>query len=199
MGRWQAVCRVCRRVGMKLYLKGQKCYTEKCPFEKRPFAPGQHGRTRRRIRISEYGKRLFEKQKLKKYYFMSEKQFRRFFEMALRERGNTGEKLIELLERRLDNLVFRAGFAMSRRHARQLVVHGHIKVNGQKVDRPSYIVDVGDEIELDDDIPIPESTWTRPPAWLEVDGRKAKVIRLPEKRDLDIKIDANLIIEFYSR
>lgn len=196
-----AVCRYCRRYGMKLYLKGQKCYTEKCPFERRPFPPGQHGRTKRFVRLSDYGVRLFEKQKLKKFYFMREEQFRRFFEMALRAPGNTGNKFIELLERRLDNVIFRAGFALSRRNARQLVSHGKIKVNGKKVDIPSYLVDVGDEIELVEKELIPQSPTIKPPSWIEVsyDEAKAKVIRLPERKDLDLKIDENLIVEFYSR
>jgi small subunit ribosomal protein S4 len=195
------VCRICRRAGMKLYLKGQKCYTEKCPFEKRPFPPGQHGRKKRIIRLSDYGIRLLEKQKLKKFYFMREEQFRRFFDMALRATGNTGNRFIELLERRLDNVVFRAGFALSRRHARQLISHGHIKVNGRKVDIPSYLVDLGDEIGLVKKELIPQNPVLKPPSWIESDLKegKAKIVRLPERKDLDLKIDETLIIEFYSR
>jgi small subunit ribosomal protein S4 len=195
------VCRICRRAGMKLYLKGQKCYTEKCPFEKRPFPPGQHGRKKRIIRLSDYGIRLLEKQKLKKFYFMREEQFRRFFDMALRATGNTGNRFIELLERRLDNVVFKAGFALSRRHARQLISHGHVKVNGRKVDIPSYLVDLGDEIELVKKELIPQTPILKPPSWIESDLKegKAKIVRLPERKDLDLKIDETLIIEFYSR
>jgi len=196
-----AVCRYCRRLGMKLYLKGQKCYTEKCPFERRPFPPGQHGKTRRFAKLSEYGIRLNEKQKLKRYFFMRENQFRKFFEMALKAKGNTGEKFIELLERRLDNVVFRAGFARSRRHARQLVSHGHVKVNGKKVNIPSYLVKVGDEIEVEKEL-IPTDISVKHPSWIEVggpDGNKAKILRLPERKDFDLKIDENLIVEFYSR
>lgn len=198
--REKAVCRKCRRYGMKLYLKGQKCYTEKCPFERRPFPPGAHGRTRRFMHLSDYGIRLFEKQKFKSYYFMREEQFRRFFEMALKARGNTGTKFIELLERRLDNVVFRAGFAPSRRAARQLVSHGHIKVNGVKVDIPSYLVDVGDEIELKDKELLPQDPVARTPEWIEkLEDGKVKITRLPERQDLDIRINENYIIEFYSR
>lgn len=197
----EPVCRSCRRVGMKLYLKGQKCYTEKCPFEKKTFPPGQHGRKKKIIRLSDYGVRLSEKQKLKKFYFMREEQFRKFFDMALRAKGNTGNRFIELLERRLDNVVFRAGFGLSRRHARQLVSHGHIKVNGRKVDRPSYLVDVGDEIEIVSKELIPSTPVLKVPSWIESDLKegKAKIIRLPERKDLDLRIDETLIIEFYSR
>ena len=196
-----AVCRYCRRAGMKLYLKGQKCYTEKCPFEKRPYPPGQHGRTKRFVRFSEYGVRLNEKQKLKRYFFMREKQFKRFFDMAQKAKGNTGEKFIELLERRLDNVVFRAGFARSRRHARQIVSHGHVKVNGRKVDIPSFLVKVGDEIEVKKEL-IPDDISVKPPSWIDVggpDGNRARILRLPERKDFDLKIDESLIIEFYSR
>ena len=196
-----SVCRYCRRSGMKLYLKGQKCYTEKCPFEKRPYPPGQHGRARRFIRFSEYGIRLNEKQKLKRYFFMREKQFKRFFDMAQKAKGNTGEKFIELLERRLDNVVFRAGFARSRRHARQIISHGHVKVNGRKVDIPSFLVKVGDEIEVKKEI-IPDELSVKPPSWIDVggpDGNRVRILRLPERKDFDLKIDESLIIEFYSR
>lgn len=197
--KFRATCRRCRRFGMKLYLKGQKCYTEKCPFEKRPFPPGVHGKTRRFVKISDYGVRFFEKQKLKNYYFMREEQFRRFFDMALKAKGNTGTKFIELLERRLDNVVYRAGFALSRRHARQMVSHGHVRVNGVKTDIPSYIVDVGDEIELVGDVSV-QSAGSRTPGWMErVDERKVKILRLPERQDFDLKINESYIIEFYSR
>lgn len=193
------VCRRCRRYGIKLYLKGQRCYTEKCSFEKRPFPPGVHGKTRRFARVSDYGIRFFEKQKLKNYYFMREEQFRRFFELALKAKGNTGTKFIELLERRLDNVIFRSGFASSRRHARMLVSHGHVKVNGVKTDIPSYIVDVGDEIEVKKEL-IPQNVIVKTPSWMErsEDG-KIKILRLPERQDFDLKINENYVVEFYSR
>ncbi len=194
----ETVCRLCRRLGMKLYLKGSKCYSEKCPFEKRPFPPGQHGRSRRMIKFSDYGIRLGEKQKLKNYYFMREEQFRRFFEMALKAKGNTATKFIELLERRLDNTVFRAGLARSKRHAKQIVSHGHVKINGKKVDIPSFIVKVGDEIEVEKEV-IPQDINVRPAGWLEVNENKIRVIRLPERQDLPLKINENFVVEFYSR
>ncbi|MCS7213001.1 MAG: 30S ribosomal protein S4 [Candidatus Calescibacterium sp.] len=194
-----SVCRKCRRYGMKLYLKGQKCYTEKCPFEKRPFPPGVHGKSRRFARVSDYAVRFFEKQKLKNYYFMREEQFRRFFEMAQKAKGNTGTKLLELLERRLDNVVFRSGFALSRRNARILVSHGHVKVNGIKTDIPSYIVDVGDEVEIEKEL-LPQNSAAKLPSWIEkIDDAKIKITRLPERQDFDLKINESYIIEFYSR
>jgi len=148
MGRYTGpVCKLCRREGLKLYLKGERCYTDKCAFERRPYPPGQHGPTAR-LKFSDYGLRLREKQKVKRIYGVSEKQFARYFEMAERQRGNTGVNLLILLERRLDNVVYRLGFASSRREARQLVNHGHIMVNGHVVDIPSYLVDVGDVIEV---------------------------------------------------
>ncbi len=199
MGSRTTVCRKCRRYGMKLFLKGQKCFTEKCPFEKRPFPPGFHGKTRRFAKMSDYAIRFFEKQRLKNYYFMSEEQFRRFFDMAQKVKGNTGIKFIELLERRLDNVLFRAGFALSRRHARNIVSHGFVKVNGLRTDIPSYIVDLGDEIEVEKSV-IPQSTIAKTPGWIEkIDEGKIKVSRLPERQDFDLKINENYIIEFYSR
>src|SRR3954462_13892741 len=142
-----AVCRLCRREGMKLFLKGQKCFTEKCPIEKRNFAPGQHGKDRK-AKIVGYGLQLREKQKTKRMYFTLEKQFRNYFEKAARSRGVTGELLLQQLERRLDNVAYRMGFAISRRQARQLVRHGHVHVNGKKVNIPSYQVSVGDEVAI---------------------------------------------------
>lgn len=194
-----AVCRKCRRYGMKLFLKGQKCFTEKCPFEKKPFPPGVHGKTRRFVRMSDYSVRFFEKQKLKNYFFMSEEQFRRFFGIALKVKGNTGTKFIELLERRLNNVVFRAGLALSRKHARNIVSHGFVKVNGIKTDIPSYIVDVGDEIEVEKSV-LPQNSVAKIPGWIEkLEEGKVKISRLPERQDFDLKINENYIIEFYSR
>src|SRR4249920_3259976 len=144
-----AVCRLCRREGMKLFLKGQKCFTEKCPIEKRNFAPGQHGKDRK-AKIVGYGLQLREKQKAKRIYFTLEKQFRNYFEKAARAQGVTGEMLLQQLERRLDNVVYRLGFGMSRRQARQLVRHGHVAVNGRKVNIPSFEVAVGQEIVIRD-------------------------------------------------
>src|SRR3954467_11999916 len=142
-----AVCRLCRREGMKLFLKGAKCFTEKCPVEKRNFAPGQHGKDRK-AKIVGYGLQLREKQKAKRIYFTLEKQFRNYFEKAAKAQGVTGEVLLQQLERRLDNVAYRMGFANSRRQARQLVRHGHVLVNGRKLDIPSYQVAIGDEIEV---------------------------------------------------
>ena len=142
-----AVCRLCRREGMKLFLKGAKCFTDKCPVEKRNFAPGQHGKDRK-AKIVGYGLQLREKQKAKRIYFTQEKQFRNYFERAARTRGVTGEVLLQQLERRLDNVVYRLGFAVARRQARQLVRHGHVQVNGKKVDIPSYQVSAGEEIAV---------------------------------------------------
>src|SRR5437763_6416324 len=141
------VCRLCRRDGMKLFLKGPKCFSEKCPVEKRNFAPGQHGKDRK-AKIVGYGLQLREKQKAKRIYFTLEKQFRNYFEKAARTKGVTGEALLQQLERRLDNVVYRLGFALSRRQARQLVRHGHVAVNGRKVNIPSYQVNTGDEIAV---------------------------------------------------
>ncbi len=201
------VCRLCRRTGEKLYLKGEKCFTNKCPFERRPYPPGQHGPTQKRVKLSIYGQQLREKQKVKWMYGMLEAQFKRFFRIAQNMPGNTGENFLSLLERRLDNVVFRAGFAKNRRQARQFVRHGHIKVNGQRVDIPSYIVKVGDVIEVFDyfkDNPELRGAlqMNRPvPSWLKVDRNslKAEVVRLPQREDITHPINERLIVEFYSR
>ncbi|RPH64517.1 MAG: 30S ribosomal protein S4, partial [Acidobacteria bacterium] len=142
-----AVCRLCRREGMKLFLKGERCYTEKCAIEKRNFPPGQHGKTRK-AKLAGYGVQLREKQKVKRIYGVLEDQFRRYFETAERQRGITGETLLQLLERRLDNVAYRMGLATSRPQARQLVRHGHLQVNGRKVDIPSYSIRVGDVVSV---------------------------------------------------
>ena len=202
-------CRLCRREGMKLFLKGLKCYTEKCPFTKRPFPPGQHGRTPR-PKPSYYALQLREKQKLKRIYGMLEKQFKRFFKIAERKKGETGRILIQLLERRLDNVVFRACFAVSRNQARQIVRHGFVLVNGKKVDIPSYLVREGDKITLKEKENIRNMVKdyikiiTRErsvPNWLEVDFDKLeiKVLRLPEKEDTGLPIQEQLIVELYSK
>ena len=171
-----AVCRLCRREGIKLFLKGTKCFSDKCPIEKRNFAPGQHGKDRK-AKIVGYGLQLREKQKAKRIYFTQEGQFRNYFEKAARTRGVTGEMLLQQLERRLDNVVYRLGFAMSRRQARQLVRHGHIAVNGRKVNIPSFEVSVGQEITIREGshkLPILEqakefaSHQTAPTGWRSI-------------------------------
>jgi len=201
------VCRLCRREGIKLYLKGERCYTDKCAIARRPYAPGQHGHERRKL--SEYGIRLREKQKARRIYGVMERQFRRYFEMAAKEKGVTGENLLCLLERRLDNVVYRLGFASSRAEARQLVRHGHFTVNGRKVDIPSYLVEPGDEIavrEKSKESPkfqelAAQAAHRTPPAWLEVDAAnmKGRVLALPTRDQIDVPIQEHLIVELYSK
>ncbi len=203
-----AVCRLCRREGMKLFLKGAKCFTDKCPVEKRNFAPGQHGKDRK-AKIVGYGLQLREKQKAKRIYFTQEKQFRNYFERAARTRGVTGEVLLQQLERRLDNVVYRLGFAVARRQARQLVRHGHVQVNGRKVDIPSYQVTAGEEIAVREnsnklamlEIAKDFASHQAPPAWLEVDrdGYKGRVLALPTRADINLPINEQLIVELYSK
>ena len=203
-----AVCRLCRREGMKLFLKGAKCFTDKCPVEKRNFAPGQHGKDRK-AKIVGYGLQLREKQKAKRIYFTQEKQFRNYFERAARTRGVTGEVLLQQLERRLDNVVYRLGFAVARRQARQLVRHGHVHVNGKKVDIPSYQVSAGEEIsvrEKSNKLVLVEmakdfASHQAPPAWLEVDrdAYKGRVVSLPTRNDINLPINEQLIVELYSK
>ncbi len=203
-----AVCRLCRREGMKLFLKGPKCFSDKCPVEERNFAPGQHGKDRK-AKIVGYGLQLREKQKAKRIYFVGENQFRNYFEKAAKTKGVTGEVLLQQLERRLDNLVYRMGFAISRRQARQLVRHGHIAVNGRKVDIPSFQAKPGDEIVVREEarnIPIiataREFTSHQPvPSWLEVDrdNLKGRVLALPKREDLNLPLNEQLIVELYSK
>jgi small subunit ribosomal protein S4 len=203
-----AVCRLCRREGMKLFLKGPKCFTDKCPIEKRNFPPGQHGKDRK-AKIVGYGLQLREKQKAKRMYFAQEGQFRNYFEAAARGRGVTGEVLLQQLERRLDSVVYRLGFAVARRQARQLVRHGHIAVNGRKVDIPSFQVHAGDEIavrESSNKLVILETakefaSHQQPPNWLEVDrdAYKGKVLALPKREDINLPINEQLIVELYSK
>ena len=203
-----AVCRLCRREGMKLFLKGSKCFTDKCPIEKRNFAPGQHGKDRK-AKIVGYGLQLREKQKAKRIYFTQEKQFRNYFERAARTKGVTGEMLLQQLERRLDNVVYRLGFAVARRQARQLVRHGHVAVNGRKVDIPSFQVNAGDEVavrETSNKLSVLEiakdfASHQPPPAWLEVDrdGYKGRVLSLPTRSDINLPINEQLIVELYSK
>ena len=203
-----AVCRLCRREGMKLFLKGAKCFSDKCPIEKRNFAPGQHGKDRK-AKIVGYGLQLREKQKAKRIYFTLEGQFRNYFEKAARAQGVTGELLLQQLERRLDNVVFRLGFAQSRRQARQLVRHGHIHVNGKKVNIPSYPVSVGEEIAIRASSlklailePAKEfASHQNAPNWLEIDREnyKGKVLALPKREDINAPINEQLIVELYSK
>ena len=203
-----AVCRLCRREGTKLFLKGQKCFTDKCAIEKRNFAPGQHGKDRK-AKIVGYGLQLREKQKTKRMYFAQEKQFRNYFEKAAAHQGVTGEMLLQQLERRLDNVVYRLGFATARRQARQLVRHGHISVNGKKVNIPSYQVSVNDEIavregskEISILAQIKELTSHQSaPTWLNVDrdNWKGTVQALPRRDEIQMPVNEQLIVELYSK
>ncbi len=201
-----AVCRLCRREGMKLYLKGERCYTDKCAINKRNMPPGQHGASRKKM--SNYGIQLREKQKAKRFYGVLESQFRKYFEMADKQAGITGENLLRILESRLDNMVYRLGFASSRAQARQLVVHGHFTVNGTKVDIPSYLVKVGDVVTVKEKSKssdkfkgLAESFNGSVPNWLSVDMEKleGKIVSLPSREDIDLPIAENLIVELYSR
>jgi small subunit ribosomal protein S4 len=202
------VCRLCRREGMKLFLKGTKCFTDKCPIEKRNFAPGQHGKDRK-AKIVGYGLQLREKQKAKRIYFTQEGQFRNYFEKAARTKGVTGFVLLQQLERRLDNVVYRLGFGASRRQARQLVRHGHVQVNGHKVNIPSYEVNVGEEIAIRQGslkLAILETSkdfasHQNAPTWLEIDrdNYKGKVLSLPRREDINLPVNEQLIVELYSK
>lgn len=203
-----AVCRLCRREGMKLFLKGQKCFTDKCAIEKRNFAPGQHGKDRK-AKIVGYGLQLREKQKTKRIYFTQENQFRNYFENAARSQGVTGERLLQQLERRLDNVVYRVGLAVARRQARQLVRHGHIAVNGRKVNIPSFQVSVGDEITIREgsrklvilEIAKDFASHQTSPNWLEInrDTYSARVTALPKREDINLPVNEQLIVELYSK
>lgn len=202
------VCRLCRREGTKLFLKGAKCFTDKCALEKRNFAPGQHGKDRK-AKIVGYGLQLREKQKAKRIYFTLESQFREYYEKASRAPGVTGELLLQQLERRLDNVAYRLGFATSRRQARQIVRHGHVEVNGRKVNIPSYQVQVGDEIKVREnsrkltvlEISREFASHQGLPSWLQFDEANfaGKVIALPKKEDLHLPVNEQLIVELYSK
>ena len=199
--------RIERRLGVSLELKGERRLAGKSALDRRPYAPGQHGQ--RRAKISEYGLQLREKQKMKYYYGVLEKQFRRFFKEANRQEGNTGENLIRLLERRLDNVVYRMGFATTRRFARQLVTHGHILVNGKKVNIPSYLVKEGDRIEIREKsknnpqiqraVELSQQTGIAP--WVDVDREKLVGVfqRIPERSEVNIPVDERLVVELYSK
>jgi len=203
------VCRLCRREGMKLFLKGERCHTEKCAIEKRNFAPGQHGKDRK-PKLVGYGLQLREKQRARRYYGLLEGQFRNLFERAFATKGVTGEHLLNSLERRLDNVVYRMGFGTSRNQARQLVRHGHLTVNGRKVNIPSFEVRPNDVIEVRQSsknnpmiLAARDATAHAPsPNWLEVDreGLKAKVLAQPKREELvQIQLNEQLIVELYSK
>ncbi len=202
------VCRLCRREGMKLYLKGERCYTDKCAIERRNYPPGQHGQGRRR-KVSEYAVQLREKQRLRRMYGLLEKQFRRYFDFAERDKGVTGEVLLNYLERRLDNMVFRLGMASSRAEARQMIRHRHFQVNGKRVDIPSYLTKAGDEITIreksrDKDVfkRAAEIASKRGVVeWLELDvaALKGRILRLPERDELTMPINERLVVELYSK
>ena len=200
-------CRICRREGQKLFLKGSRCYSDKCSIARRNYAPGQNGQKKKKL--SEYGTQLREKQKTKAYYGVNEKQFRRYFEMASQSRGKTGEVLLQILESRLDNVVYRLGFGSSRAQARQLVNHAQFEVNGHRVDIASYLVKPGDVISVrenkKDNATIKaniEENAARPvPEWLErnFETLSGKVVRLASREDIDLPVEEHLIVELYSK
>lgn len=202
-----ALCRKCRWEGEKLFLKGDRCYTDKCGVERRKYAPGLHGQNRRKL--SDYGLQLREKQKIRQIYSILERQFKRYFYMAERMKGITGSNLLQLLERRLDNVVYRFGFASNRRQARQLVTHGHFIVNGRKVNIPSYLVRTGDIIELKEsskDVEVLQESMAKVehrgfPTWIEVDTKnlKGKILHLPGREEIALPVHEQLIVELYSR
>lgn len=201
-----AVCRLCRREGQKLYLKSDKCYTDKCPINTRNYAPGEHGQSRKKV--SEYGVQLREKQKVRRYYGILEKPMLKYFLMADKMQGITGDNLLKVLESRLDNAVFRLGLASSRAEARQLVVHGHFLVNGKKVDVPSYLVKVGDEIEVKEKSKksekfkaLQEKSQGNAPSWVESDmeNLKGKIVAEASREDIDLPVEEHLIVELYSK
>jgi small subunit ribosomal protein S4 len=202
------VCRLCRREGMKLFLKGERCYTEKCAIEKRNMPPGQHGKLRK-AKIVGYGLQLREKQKVKRIYGVLENQFRRYFESAARHRGVTGVMLLQSLETRLDNIVYRLGFATSRPQARQLVRHGHFLINGKKVDIPSYAVKMGDEVRVRESSAksavvahaIDEVKGRGVPEWLQVDAANTlgRVLSIPTREQINLPVQEQLIVELYSK
>ena len=202
-----AQCRICCREGQKLFLKGARCFSDKCSVSRRNYAPGMHGQ--KKTKLSEYGTQLREKQKTKSYYGVGEKQFRKYFEMASNKKGITGENLLQILESRLDNVVYRLGYGASRAQARQFVNHGHFEVNGKKVDIVSYLVKPGDVITVKETMKnneaiktVAEANGSRPvPAWLEknIENLSGKVVRLAAREDIDIPVEEHLIVELYSK
>jgi small subunit ribosomal protein S4 len=208
MGRYTAsVCRLCRREGMKLYLKGEKCYTEKCPVHKRPTPPGMHGARPTRRKMSEFGMRLREKQKLRRIYGVYETQFKNYFQQAARAKGVTGTRLLQLLELRLDNIVYRLGVGASRKEARLMVVHGHISVDGKPVTIPAYRAKPGQTVGLTERgrqnariKELTEAGGRAAPSWLEVGAdRTGRVLALPGRDEIDVPVQEQLIVEYYSR
>ena len=205
------VCKLCRREGEKLFLKGERCFSPKCAFERRSYPPGEHGREAqfRRRRVSDYHRQLREKQKTKRIYGVSERQFRRYYRSASQKRGLTGANLLQMLERRLDNVVYRLGFAESRSHARLLVTHGHFNVNGRRTDVPSMLVQENDNIEVREGSlkrtyfqGLPDIAEAKTaPHWLDRDLKAliGRVVQLPERRDVDATLNEQLIIVYYSR
>lgn len=200
------VCRLCRREGLKLYLKGDKCFTDKCPINKRNYAPGQHGQGRKKL--SEHGIQLREKQKVRRYYGVPENQFTKYFAKADKMEGITGENLLKVLESRLDNVVYRLGLASSRAEARQLVTHGHFEVNGRKVNVPSYLTSVGDTIKVKENSKksvkfkeLVENHQGTVPQWLQVDAESmtAKIVGEVSREDIELPIEEHLIVEWYSK
>ncbi len=201
-----SVCRLCRREGMKLFLKGDRCYTDKCAITRRNYAPGQHGQSRKKV--TEYGMQLREKQKVRRFYGISELQMAKYFSMADKMKGITGENLLKILELRMDNVVYRMGFASSRAEARQLVTHGHFMVNGKKVDIPSVLLSVGDVIEIKDRSKGSEKIKElianhngNTVKWISVDIEqfKGSIIAEPTREDIDIPVEEHLIVELYSK
>ncbi len=203
-----SVCKICRREGLKLFLKGERCYTEKCAFERRGYAPGEHGR-RRRMKESDYGLQLREKQKARRMFGIGERQFRGYFEKAERQKGVTGDVLLQVLERRLDNVVYRMAFASSRNAARQLVRHRHFIVNDRVVNIPSYLLKAGDTVRVRDKsrelAAIQNALEARgradTPSWLEVDaqGMSGRLLHVPEREEMQIPVQESLIVELYSK
>ena len=202
-----AVCKLCRREGKKLFLKGARCYTGKCAIERRAYAPGQHGQGRKKS--SEYGMQLRAKQMTKRYYGVLESQFAKYYEMATKKPGKTGEELLSILETRLDNVVYRCGWASSRAEARQLVVHGHFTINGKRVDIPSYLTAEGEVVaiaeksrSLDKMKAVIEENAAHPiPKWLDLnrDAFEGKIVATPVREDIDLDVDETLIVELYSK
>jgi small subunit ribosomal protein S4 len=204
------VCRLCRREGLKLFLKGERCYGPSCAIEKRNYVPGQHGKSRRPKKLSGYGTQLREKQRVRRIYGVLERQFRNYYQKAVQMKGVVGENLLALLERRLDSVIYRIGFAASRSQARQVVRHGHIQVNGHKVDIPSYTVKPGDIIELAEPsrthagvlAALDASSHGMTPSWIEFDREafRGKVTAMPRREELvQIPVNEQLIVELYSR
>ncbi len=202
-----ASCRLCRREGQKLFLKGERCYSDKCAIARRQYAPGQHGQNRKKV--SEYGLQLREKQKAKRYYGVLESQFAKYFDMAERKAGMTGENLLKILESRFDNVVYRLGLASSRKEARQLVLHNHFTVNGKKANIPSMLLKVGDVIAVTENSrtsdkikAVVEANSARPvPKWLDADSNTltGKIVEMPAREDIDLEVEEHLIVELYSK